>query len=83
MKILNQCFEKRNDLFLIDLSITTDNIIKILIDGDHGVKVFPRVHTCFNRIDLPIYKSKKDLKKYIHMKFSKVLCLYAFTILQG
>jgi len=23
----------------------------------------PRAHTCFNRLDLPIYQSKKELKK--------------------
>jgi len=24
-----------------------------------------KAHTCFNRIDIPIFKSKKDLKKNI------------------
>mmetsp|Transcript_50979 Transcript_50979/g.75645 ORF Transcript_50979/g.75645 Transcript_50979/m.75645 type:complete len:805 (-) Transcript_50979:602-3016(-) len=32
----------------------------------HGIhlemSLFPRAHTCFNRIDLPLYESKKDLK---------------------
>ncbi len=27
--------------------------------------IFPRAHTCFNRIDLPMYKKKEDLKKYL------------------
>ena len=27
--------------------------------------IFPRAHTCFNRIDLPLYESKKELKKYL------------------
>lgn len=27
--------------------------------------IFPRAHTCFNRIDLPLYKSKRDLKTHL------------------
>ena len=46
------------------------NIRRFTVHGDHGVKVFPRAHTCFNRIDLPIYKSKKDLKKYLNLAIS-------------
>jgi len=38
------------------------NIRKFTI---HGVRLetclYPRAHTCFNRIDLPLYKTKKDL----------------------
>lgn len=37
------------------------------IHGDKNVKVFPRAHTCFNRIDCPIYKNKADMKKYFIM----------------
>jgi E3 ubiquitin-protein ligase NEDD4 len=29
--------------------------------------VFPRAHTCFNRIDLPLYKAKKDLKERLSL----------------
>ncbi len=36
-----------------------------LIIGDKNVKVFPRAHTCFNRIDMPIYKSKGEMQKYL------------------
>jgi hypothetical protein len=25
--------------------------------------LYPRAHTCFNRIDLPLYRSKKELKE--------------------
>ena len=32
------------------------NVRKFTLHGDKNVKVFPRAHTCFNRIDLPIYK---------------------------
>ena len=27
--------------------------------------LLPRSHTCFNRIDLPIYDSKEELERYI------------------
>jgi len=43
------------------------NIRKFTIHGDKNVKVFPRAHTCFNRIDLPMYKSKAELQKYLTM----------------
>ena len=32
------------------------NIRMFTLHGDKNVKVFPRAHTCFNRIDMPIYK---------------------------
>ena len=38
-ELLNEALENRNDLFLISLSITPDAKIKIIIDGDNGVKV--------------------------------------------
>eukprot|EP00615_Pteridomonas_danica_P012269 CAMPEP_0114368320 /NCGR_PEP_ID=MMETSP0101-20121206/30742_1 /TAXON_ID=38822 ORGANISM="Pteridomonas danica, Strain PT" /NCGR_SAMPLE_ID=MMETSP0101 /ASSEMBLY_ACC=CAM_ASM_000211 /LENGTH=579 /DNA_ID=CAMNT_0001518431 /DNA_START=1328 /DNA_END=3067 /DNA_ORIENTATION=+ len=28
-------------------------------------KAFPRAHTCFNRIDLPLYKTKEELKEVL------------------
>lgn len=46
-------------LFYLFLQQGNDgNIRKFTIFGDKNVKVFPRAHTCFNRIDMPIYKSK-------------------------
>lgn len=38
-ELLDAAFEERQDLFLIDLDITAGNIIKVVIDGDHDVKV--------------------------------------------
>ncbi|KAL7687955.1 putative HECT domain, Zinc finger, RanBP2-type, HECT, E3 ligase catalytic domain-containing protein [Plasmopara halstedii] len=29
--------------------------------------LFPKAHTCFNRMDLPIYKSKKILAEYVNL----------------
>ena len=37
--LLAKALEERNDLFLIDLSIGTDNQIKIILDGDAGVSI--------------------------------------------
>ena len=37
--LLQNALDERQDLFLIDLSITNDNAIKIVIDGDNGVTV--------------------------------------------
>ena len=38
------------------------NIKKFAIHGvDRNAYVYPRAHTCFNRIDLPNYSSKKEL----------------------
>ena len=37
--LLNDCFDQRGDLFLIDFSISENNEIKVIIDGDLGVKV--------------------------------------------
>jgi len=38
-ELLNAGLEEDDSLFLIDFSITTDNKIKVVIDGDHGVTV--------------------------------------------
>ena len=37
--LLNKGLEERPDLFLIDFSISSDNKIKVIIDGDKGVLV--------------------------------------------
>lgn len=37
--LLEARLKERKDLFLIDLSITENNKIKVVIDGDHGVLV--------------------------------------------
>ena len=36
-KLLTSFFEEHSELFLVDLQITTDNKIKVVIDGDKGV----------------------------------------------
>lgn len=37
--LLKQALEERKDLFLINLSISNDNAINVIIDGDNGVTV--------------------------------------------
>ena len=37
--LIDEGLKQRTDLFLIDLSISENNLIKVIIDGDHGVKV--------------------------------------------
>ncbi len=38
-KLLANGLQERQDLFLIDLTISQDNSIKVIIDGDNGVTV--------------------------------------------
>jgi len=45
-----------------------NNIRKFTVNSiPETVSVFPKAHTCFNRIDLPLYDSKKKLKKFLTM----------------
>lgn len=37
--LIDNGLEERNDLFLIDLKISPDNKINVILDGDHGVSV--------------------------------------------
>ena len=39
---------------------------------------WPRAHTCFNRIDLPLYESAEELENYLSL--STHLELVGFTI---
>jgi E3 ubiquitin-protein ligase NEDD4 len=46
------------------------NIRRFTVHGDKSLSVFPRSHTCFNRIDMPMYKTKADLQKYLTLAIS-------------
>ena len=50
-----------------ELQSNDGNIKKFTINSiDKKVSVFPRAHTCFNRIDLPHdYESKEELNKFL------------------
>jgi len=34
--------------------------------------LYPRSHTCFNRIDLPMYETKEDLKEKLTIAITMV-----------
>lgn len=38
-ELLNEAFDERQDLYLISLTVSTDNSIRVIIDGDKGVAV--------------------------------------------
>lgn len=38
-ELLGEVFEEREDLFLIDMKVTPDNRIMVVIDGDEGVSL--------------------------------------------
>ncbi len=38
-KLLQEALEERQDLFLIDFAMSSENAIKVVIDGDNGVLV--------------------------------------------
>ncbi|CAM9274334.1 unnamed protein product [Ectocarpus fasciculatus] len=46
------------------------NIRRFTIHGDKNLQIFPRSHTCFNRIDMPLYSKKADLQKWLTMAIS-------------
>jgi len=49
------------------------NIRRFTIHGvDIGVCLYPRAHTCFNRIDLPLYSSIKDLTECLTLAVTMV-----------
>jgi E3 ubiquitin-protein ligase NEDD4 len=55
------------------------NIKKFTIHGVDRVNyVFPRAHTCFNRIDLPTYNNKKEL--YDRLKTAITMSAVGFGI---
>jgi len=55
------------------------NIKKFTISGIQlKDALYPRAHTCFNRIDLPAYKSKKELAEKLRTAVST--CATGFTI---
>lgn len=43
----------------------SDGNIKLFTIEDANTGPFPRAHTCFNRIELPRYKSRDELSKYL------------------
>jgi hypothetical protein len=49
------------------------NIRKFTLHGVHvGICLYPRAHTCFNRIDLPTYETKDDLREKLKLAVTMV-----------
>jgi hypothetical protein len=49
------------------------NIRKFTLHGVNvGICLYPRAHTCFNRIDLPMYASKEDLEEKLKLAVTMV-----------
>ena len=50
------------------------NVRKFTVDSLKSDKgLFPNAHTCFNRVDLPLYRSKEELVKYVTMAINMEL----------
>lgn len=41
--------------------------IQLVAASESSYRMFPRAHTCYNRIDLPIYASCEDLANYVSL----------------
>lgn len=55
------------------------NIKLFTLNGvNMGANAFPRSHTCFNRLDMPMYRSKSDLRE--KLKIAVRECATGFTI---
>jgi hypothetical protein len=55
------------------------NVRKFTIHGvSVGTCLYPRAHTCFNRIDLPMYETKEELKE--KLKLAVTMCASGFDI---
>ena len=37
-----------------------------------GVSLYPRAHTCFNRIDLPMYETKEEMQEKLELAVTMV-----------
>lgn len=45
-----------------------------------GLALFPRAHTCFNRIDLPSYSDPRELKLYLESVLTMDMDQVAFGL---
>lgn len=41
--------------------------IQLVRRGNEGGDLFPKAHTCFNRLDLPVYRDMDELDRYLTM----------------
>ena len=61
------------------LKVSDGNIKLFTLNGvAMRAGVYPRAHTCFNRLDLPMYKSKAELRE--KLKVAVTQCATGFTL---
>lgn len=41
--------------------------VQLVTRGDDTSSLFPKAHTCFNRLDLPLYRSMEEMETYLTM----------------
>jgi len=81
-EVLEEDFKEEDRARLLQFSTGTSGVPVqgfVALQGPHGVQKFtlngikksvsfyPRAHTCFNRIDLPLFATKEDLKSRLMM----------------
>ena len=71
--LLEKALLERTDLFLIDMSISEDNQIKIVIDGDTGVSVEDCMFVSRAREPKPQGKGKVTVKKEAVIAYSDIV----------
>lgn len=52
--------------------------IQLIAPGSPPVGLFPRAHTCFNRIDLPIYSSKEEMMNFVTLVIQMEITGFGF-----
>ncbi|DAZ94948.1 TPA: hypothetical protein N0F65_000327 [Lagenidium giganteum] len=52
--------------------------LQMVPPGEPPVGLFPRAHTCFNRVDLPIYEHQEDLMNYLTLVIQMEITGFGF-----
>ncbi|KAG7381213.1 hypothetical protein PHYPSEUDO_006299 [Phytophthora pseudosyringae] len=52
--------------------------LQMVPTGTPPLGMCPRAHTCFNRIDLPVYETKEDLKSYLSLVIQMEITGFGF-----
>lgn len=52
--------------------------LQLVLPDTPPIGLFPRAHTCFNRLDLPIYRDKEELKTYLTLVLQMEITGFGF-----
>ncbi|KAG6611519.1 putative HECT E3 ubiquitin ligase [Phytophthora cinnamomi] len=52
--------------------------LQLVSIGTPPLGMCPRAHTCFNRVDLPVYETKEDLKSYLSLVIQMEITGFGF-----